>query len=344
MQRSVLQVWLEYKSGRGAKQNDNTCFHRQCYMQKKNIYTHAEKCNASVTWIKKREGGIVGRAQRLPPKQNDNTCFHRQSCLIFFGTIFAIIFGIFSGNICALSVSFLPSFLPSFLAFIFLSSDFFLILSFFWSSVFFLIPIPACPEWLSGPAKVADFFAGCLSVFAWTSHDNVQTPFPVGRGTWHHLEPLYLNKDHYPHHCMGFAIFFALSLSSFSSFPCPPATKLTVSLSNLTSAFLSPSTYLYYISHYLYQTKSPHLYAWLLLRKVQTAWSSTTDCLRKATRLHYPARQEQALSSFWIPPASFRIQLWPEQGPSATEVGRFWFVGVSLTNGRCSKLCDVKRL
>ena len=83
---------------------------------------------------KEAGGGIVGRAQRLPPKQNDNTCFHRQSYLIFFGTIFAIIFGIFSGNICALSVSFLPSFL----AFIFFwSSIFFLILSFFWSSVFF---------------------------------------------------------------------------------------------------------------------------------------------------------------------------------------------------------------
>jgi hypothetical protein len=110
--------------------------------------------------LNKAGGGIVGRAQRLPPKQNDNTCFHRQSYLIFFGTIFAIIFGIFSGNICALSVSFLPSY------YFFLIIDFFFDPQFFLILGFFLIPIPACPEWLSGPAKVADFFAGCLSVFA----------------------------------------------------------------------------------------------------------------------------------------------------------------------------------
>ena len=50
MQRTVTKMWLESKSGRGGwgegaafppKQNDNTCFHRQCYMQK-HIYIYID--------------------------------------------------------------------------------------------------------------------------------------------------------------------------------------------------------------------------------------------------------------------------------------------------------------
>ena len=43
------------------------------------IYTCTDMyCTANANEIKKREGGIGGRAQRLPPKQNDTICFHRQ--------------------------------------------------------------------------------------------------------------------------------------------------------------------------------------------------------------------------------------------------------------------------
>ena len=126
-----------------------------------------------------------------------------------------------------------------------------------------LLRFSTCPEWQSGPAKVADFFAGCLSVFAWTSHDNVQTPFPVNvalgiiwnRFTWIKI---------ITHITVVFS-FFGLSLSSFLSSPRPPATKLTVSLSNLSLwnfSFPFP-IHLPLLSHCLYQTESPHLYTYL---------------------------------------------------------------------------------
>ena len=148
--------------GHGAppKQNDNTCFHRQCYMMlhaKTHIYIyihiHMQKSVLQI-WLELKNK--AGSAQRLPPKQNDNTCFHRQCCslnippnvfimssmpLVSIGhfswnsiwlsfwyyinwlacilklflkpipyptwyslaLFFAIIFGIFSGNICALN-------------------------------------------------------------------------------------------------------------------------------------------------------------------------------------------------------------------------------------------------
>ena len=51
--RIASVTWIKKREG---GLNDNTCFHRQRYMQKHTkiyIYTHAEKCIASVPWIKK---------------------------------------------------------------------------------------------------------------------------------------------------------------------------------------------------------------------------------------------------------------------------------------------------
>ena len=88
MQRSVKKMWLQSKEREGG-QNDNTCFHRQCYMQKHThthiyiyidlfIYRHAKNCDKKCGLNQKAGGGSWGEGAAPPPKQNDNTCFHRQ--------------------------------------------------------------------------------------------------------------------------------------------------------------------------------------------------------------------------------------------------------------------------
>ena len=69
------EAWVEIKSGWGGLGEEEVSIHTimfttsACQPQGMHVRTFA-------LHIKQREGGIGGRAQRLPPKQNESTSSH----------------------------------------------------------------------------------------------------------------------------------------------------------------------------------------------------------------------------------------------------------------------------
>jgi len=61
-------MWLESKEREGG-QNDNTCFHRQCYMQK-HVYIYIDmQRTVTKMWLESRSGrGELGGGRSASPK------------------------------------------------------------------------------------------------------------------------------------------------------------------------------------------------------------------------------------------------------------------------------------